>query len=78
MSSAPRVPLIFGTMTIGEPGKNGVRTDTLGKHHSLHLFTLLILFLLLVLWFPNDRHDVAQQILNVFFKHGGKELDTAR
>ncbi|PVG02311.1 Aldo/keto reductase [Serendipita vermifera] len=47
----PRVPLIFGTMTIGEPGKNGVRTDTL---------------------------DGAQEILNVFFKHGGKEIDTAR
>ncbi|KZT37087.1 Aldo/keto reductase [Sistotremastrum suecicum HHB10207 ss-3] len=47
----PRVPLIFGTMTIGAPGKNGVRTSTL---------------------------EGAQEILDVFFKHGGKELDTAR
>lgn len=38
-------------MTIGAPGKNGVRTSTL---------------------------DGAQEILDVFFKHGGRELDTAR
>lgn len=46
-----RVPLIFGTMTFGYPGKNGVRTDTL---------------------------EGCQGILDVFFKHNGKEIDTAR
>lgn len=48
---APRVPLIYGTMTIGQQGKSGVRT-----------------------W---DKAD-AQEILDVFAKHGGSELDTAR
>lgn len=48
---ATRVPLIFGTMTFGHPGKNGVRTDTLQE---------------------------CQEILDVFHKHGGKEVDTAR
>jgi aryl-alcohol dehydrogenase-like predicted oxidoreductase len=24
---SPRVPLVFGTMTIGEPGKNGIRNQ---------------------------------------------------
>ena len=38
-------------MTIGEPGKNGVRTSDLTE---------------------------AQKILDVFFAHGHKELDTAR
>jgi len=46
-----RVPLIFGTMTIGAAGKGAVRTTD---------------------------PTVAQKILNVFFKHGYKELDTAR
>ncbi|KAG8818234.1 hypothetical protein FRC19_010790 [Serendipita sp. 401] len=48
---ASRVPLIFGTMTFGHPGKNGVRTDTL---------------------------EGCQEIVDVFTKHGGKEIDTAR
>lgn len=46
-----RVPLIFGTMTFGETGKDGVRIDKL---------------------------EDCQRILDVFFKHEGKELDTAR
>ncbi|PCH38217.1 Aldo/keto reductase [Wolfiporia cocos MD-104 SS10] len=46
-----RVPLIFGTMTLGEAGKNGVRTSDLGE---------------------------CQEILDVFFKPGHRELDTAR
>ncbi|KZV91062.1 Aldo/keto reductase [Exidia glandulosa HHB12029] len=46
-----RVPLIFGTMTIGEAGRNGVRNSSL---------------------------EEAQQILDVFFSHGYRELDTAR
>ncbi|KZO91620.1 Aldo/keto reductase [Calocera viscosa TUFC12733] len=48
---APRVPLIFGTMTMGEPGQNAVRTDNL---------------------------EECQKILDAFYKHGGRELDTAR
>ena len=28
---SPRVPLIFGTMTVGEPGKNGVRNQNIGE-----------------------------------------------
>jgi len=46
-----RVPLIFGTMTMGEPGQNAVRTPDLGD---------------------------CQKILDVFYKYGHKELDTAR
>ncbi|KAH9842788.1 Aldo/keto reductase [Rhodofomes roseus] len=46
-----RVPLIFGTMTMGEQGKNGVRTSDLGE---------------------------CQEIIDVLFKHGHRELDTAR
>ncbi|KAI0637042.1 Aldo/keto reductase [Trametes polyzona] len=46
-----RVPLLFGTMTMGEAGKNGVRTADLKEN---------------------------QEILDTFFKHGHKELDTAR
>ncbi|KZT68969.1 Aldo/keto reductase [Daedalea quercina L-15889] len=46
-----RVPLIFGTMTMGELGKNGVRTSDLGE---------------------------CQEIVDIFFKHGHRELDTAR
>lgn len=38
-------------MTMGEPGKNGVRTSDLKE---------------------------CQEILDVFFSHGHKELDTAR
>ncbi|EJF65791.1 Aldo/keto reductase [Dichomitus squalens LYAD-421 SS1] len=49
--SSTRIPLLFGTMTIGEPGKNGVRTSDLKE---------------------------AQEIIDVFFEHGHKELDTAR
>ncbi|OCH95535.1 Aldo/keto reductase [Obba rivulosa] len=45
------VPLLFGTMIMGEPGRNGVRNSDLNE---------------------------CQQILDVFFKHGHKELDTAR
>lgn len=48
---APHAPLIFGTMTFGEQGKNGVRTNAL---------------------------DHCQEILDVYNKHGGNELDTAR
>ncbi|KAI1795943.1 Aldo/keto reductase [Ganoderma leucocontextum] len=46
-----KIPLLFGTMTIGAPGKNGVRTSDLKE---------------------------TQEIINVFFKHGHKEIDTAR
>nr|VWO98662.1 Kinesin motor protein [Ganoderma boninense] len=46
-----RIPLLFGTMTIGTPGKNGVRTSDLKE---------------------------AQEIIDVFHKHGHKEIDTAR
>ncbi|KAH9893900.1 Aldo/keto reductase [Epithele typhae] len=46
-----KVPLLFGTMTLGEPGKNGVRIHDLQQ---------------------------CQEILDVFFEHGHKELDTAR
>lgn len=38
-------------MTIGEPGKNGVR---------------------------NDDKKECQEILDVFFNHGHREIDTAR
>ncbi len=38
-------------MTIGAPGKNGVRTSDLKE---------------------------AQEIIDVFYKHGHKEIDTAR
>ncbi|KZT11370.1 Aldo/keto reductase [Laetiporus sulphureus 93-53] len=48
---ATRVPLLFGTMTMGEAGKNGVRTSDLKE---------------------------CQEIVDVFFKHGHRELDTAR
>ncbi|PIL23923.1 hypothetical protein GSI_13674 [Ganoderma sinense ZZ0214-1] len=46
-----RIPLLFGTMTIGAPGKIGVRTSDLKE---------------------------AQEIIDVFYKHGHKEIDTAR
>lgn len=46
-----RVPLLFGTMTFGFQGKNGVRTSSLTE---------------------------CQEILDVFFRHGHSELDTAR
>ncbi|OBZ75234.1 Aflatoxin B1 aldehyde reductase member 2 [Grifola frondosa] len=46
-----RIPLLFGTMTMGEAGKNGVRTSDLKE---------------------------CQEIIDVFFKYGHKELDTAR
>ncbi|KAI0709123.1 Aldo/keto reductase [Earliella scabrosa] len=46
-----RIPLLFGTMTMGEPNKNGVRTSDLKE---------------------------CQEILDAFFSHGHKELDTAR
>ncbi|KAI0670451.1 Aldo/keto reductase [Trametes maxima] len=49
--SPTRIPLLFGTMTIGEAGKNGVR---------------------------NSDPKECQEILDTFFKHGHKELDTAR
>ncbi|TFK92408.1 Aldo/keto reductase [Polyporus arcularius HHB13444] len=49
--ASTRIPLLFGTMTMGEPGKNGVRTSDLKE---------------------------CQEILDVFFSHGHKELDTAR
>ncbi|KAH7926385.1 Aldo/keto reductase [Leucogyrophana mollusca] len=45
------IPLLFGTMTFGFEGKNGVRTSS--------------------------KAD-CQEILDVFFKHGHTELDTAR
>ena len=43
--------LLKGTMTMGEAGKNGVRTSDLKE---------------------------CQEILDIFFSHGHKELDTAR
>ncbi|KAH9901315.1 Aldo/keto reductase [Cubamyces lactineus] len=46
-----RIPVLFGTMTMGEAGKNGVRTSDLKE---------------------------CQEILDTFFSHGHKELDTAR
>lgn len=46
-----RIPLIFGTMTLGEQGRNGVRISDSGA---------------------------MQQLIDVFFSHGHKELDTAR
>ncbi|KAF4608426.1 hypothetical protein EYR40_000771 [Pleurotus pulmonarius] len=46
-----RIPLLFGTMTFGFEGKNGVRTS---------------------------KEQDCQEILDVFFGHGHKELDTAR
>ncbi|KAI0807306.1 Aldo/keto reductase [Fomes fomentarius] len=46
-----KIPLLFGTMTFGEAGKNGVRTS--------------------------DLRD-CQEILDIFFNHGHKEIDTAR
>jgi len=46
-----RVPLIFGTMTFGEAGKNAVRTTSLKD---------------------------CQDILDIYIKHGGREIDTAR
>ncbi|KAL5533281.1 hypothetical protein ACEPAF_5057 [Sanghuangporus sanghuang] len=46
-----RVPLIFGTRTMGEQGKSGVRNHTIRE---------------------------CQEIIDVFYKHGHKELDTAR
>ncbi|KAL1947780.1 hypothetical protein VTO73DRAFT_13504 [Trametes versicolor] len=46
-----KIPLLFGTMTMGEAGKNGVRTADLKE---------------------------CQEILDTFFSHGHKELDTAR
>jgi Aldo/keto reductase family len=36
--SSPRVPLIFGTMTIGEPGKNGVRNESSEAQEVLDIF----------------------------------------
>ncbi|KAF9521128.1 hypothetical protein BS47DRAFT_1286200 [Hydnum rufescens UP504] len=36
--SSPRVPLIFGTMTIGEPGKNGVRNESSEAQEILDVF----------------------------------------
>jgi len=49
--AATRVPLLFGTMTMGEPGKNGVRNSDLKQ---------------------------CQEILDVYFTHGHREIDTAR
>ncbi|KAG9092965.1 hypothetical protein FRC06_011725 [Ceratobasidium sp. 370] len=50
-SKETRIPLILGTMTMGAPGKNGVRSSELNE---------------------------CQSILDAFFSHGHKELDTAR
>lgn len=33
--SSPRVPLIFGTMTVGEPGKNGIRNQNLQEAQEI-------------------------------------------
>ncbi|KAI5115715.1 hypothetical protein M0805_009264 [Coniferiporia weirii] len=49
--STTRIPLLFGTMTMGVRGKNTVRNHDLKE---------------------------CQEIINVFYKHGHKELDTAR
>ncbi|EGN93228.1 hypothetical protein SERLA73DRAFT_189721 [Serpula lacrymans var. lacrymans S7.3] len=46
-----RIPLLFGTMTMGYAGKDGVR---------------------------NSDEKTCQEIIDVFFKHGHTELDTAR
>ncbi|THU78635.1 Aldo/keto reductase [Dendrothele bispora CBS 962.96] len=51
MTGPTRVPLLFGTMTLGHTGKNGVRIAD-----------------------PKQ----CQEVLDAFFDHGHKELDTAR
>ncbi|KIY45552.1 Aldo/keto reductase [Fistulina hepatica ATCC 64428] len=51
VAAKTHIPLLFGTMTMGEAGKNGVRTSDLKE---------------------------CQEILDIFFRYGHKELDTAR